>query len=162
MKRLLAAFAAILVLITVAAAQNSAKATKGKTGGASGNVAQTLTNLENEWTKASAQSDADGIAPLLADKWFTVDSDSTVHDKAEALARAKKAKWETNQISDIKVVPYGNSAVVTGVWTGKGTDGTGKQVDTKERWVDTWVKMPGGKWQCVSSASAKIPATAQE
>jgi hypothetical protein len=42
---------------------------------------------------------------------------------------------------------------VTGAWTGKGTDGAGKAVDTKERWVDSWTKI-GGKWLCVASASA--------
>jgi hypothetical protein len=46
--------------------------------------------------------------------------------------------------------------VVTGIWTGKGTDAAGKAIDGRERYVDTWVKMPDGKWQCVASASAAI------
>ena len=56
----------------------------------------------------------------------------------------------------MKVTVHGDSAIVTGTWTGKGTDGTGKAVDTKERWADTWIKMPNGKWQCVASASATM------
>ena len=56
----------------------------------------------------------------------------------------------------MKVQVHGDSAVVTGVWTGKGTDGTGKAFDGKERFADTWVKMPDGKWQCVASASAPM------
>ncbi len=154
MKRLLMVMATAALMLGIASAQETAKAPKGKMSG--GDVAQTLINLENQWTKAAKESNGDAIAPLLADKWVTIDSDGTMHDKAEAVARAKKAKWETNEISDLKVMPYGNSAVVTGVWTGKGTDDTGKQVDTRERWADTWVKMPGGKWQCVASASAPM------
>jgi hypothetical protein len=35
-------------------------------------------------------------------------------------------------------------------------DPTGKPFDSRERFADTWVKMPDGKWQCVASASATI------
>ena len=72
------------------------------------------------------------------------------------IARTKKAKWTTNEIADVKVTVHGDSAVVTGSWTGNGTDGTGKPVNAKERWTDTWVKTTGGKWQCVASASAPV------
>ena len=72
------------------------------------------------------------------------------------MARTKKAKWVTNELSDMKVAVHGDSAVVTGSWTGNGTDGAGKAIDTKERWVDTWVKTASGKWQCVASAAATI------
>ena len=46
--------------------------------------------------------------------------------------------------------------MVTGSWTGKGTDGAGKAIDAKERWADTWVKTGNGKWQCIASASAPV------
>jgi hypothetical protein len=32
-----------------------------------------------------------------------------------------------------------------------GTDAKGKPMDYNARWVDTYVKMPDGKWQCVLS-----------
>ena len=78
----------------------------------------------------------------------------TMRTKADVLARTKKAKWVTNELGDMKVTVHGDSAIVTGSWTGKGTDGAGKAVDAKERWMDTWVKMADGKWQCVGTASA--------
>ncbi|MGH9175781.1 MAG: YybH family protein [Vicinamibacterales bacterium] len=56
----------------------------------------------------------------------------------------------------MKVQLHGDSAVVTGIWTGKGTDGTGKAFDQRERFADTWVKMPDGKWQCVVSAGIML------
>ena len=74
----------------------------------------------------------------------------------EYVAKTTKGKWQVSEVSDMKVQVHGDSAVVTGVWTGKGTDGTGKAFDGKERFADTWVKMPDGKWQCVASASAPI------
>jgi ketosteroid isomerase-like protein len=129
----------------------SAQATK-----SGGSIAQTLTDLEHQWVKASSANDADALSPLLADDFIALDSDGSMHTKAEVLARTKKAKWVTNEIGDLKVTVHGDSAVVTGSWTGNGTDGTGKAVNAKERWADTWVKTSGGKWHCVASASAPM------
>jgi hypothetical protein len=50
----------------------------------------------------------------------------------------KGAKWDTNEISDVKVTSFGNTAIASGAWRGE----------------DTWMKMPSGKWQCIASASA--------
>ena len=32
----------------------------------------------------------------------------------------KGAKWDTNEISDVKVTAFGNTAIATGAWQGKG------------------------------------------
>jgi ketosteroid isomerase-like protein len=153
MKRLL--LCGLIVLLSAGFATAQEKPAK-SAGDASGDVAKTLIDLENQWVKASKASDGDALAPLLSATFVTLDSDGSLHTKAEVIARTKKAKWATNEIGDMKVTVHGNSAIVTGTWTGKGTDGAGKAVDTKERWVDTWVKMADGKWQCVASASAAI------
>jgi ketosteroid isomerase-like protein len=114
-----------------------------------------LIALENKWTEAEKNGDADAVAPLLADDHVTTDADSSVHNKRERLARIKTAKWETNQIGELKVATYGNAAIVTGTWVGKGTQG-GKAIDAHERWTDTWIKMPNGTWQCVASHSSPM------
>lgn len=151
MKPFLAAGVVIALTLGSVLAQESAKPGAAK---ASGTIPQTLIDMENEWTKASKAGNADALAPMLADDFVALDSDGSVHSKADVLARVKKAKWTTNEIADLKVTVHGDAAVVTGSWTGKGTDGNGKAVDAKERWVDTWVKASGGKWVCVASASA--------
>jgi ketosteroid isomerase-like protein len=143
-----------LLGIGVAAAQEATKAAAG--GKDSGGVAKTLMDMENQWAKAAKVNDADAVAALLAPDVVILDSDGSVHSKAEVVARVKNAKWVTNDISDMKVTVHGDSAIVAGSWTGNGTDGAGKKVDGKERWADTWVKMPDGKWRCVASASAPV------
>ena len=55
----------------------------------------------------------------------------------------------------MKVIVYGHIAVATGLWSGKGLVGDHK-VDMSERWTDTWVRMPGGLWQCVASQQTAI------
>ena len=149
MKSILAAGTIVFLLAGLAAAQPPAA----KPGG---EVAQALIQMENQWAQASRTANADALAPLLADDFIALDSDGSLRSKTEVLARVKKAKWATNEISDMKVTVHGDSAIVTGTWIGKGTDGTGKAVDARERWADTWVKTAAGKWQCVASASAPM------
>lgn len=149
--------AASLVLMTgfAFAQQQDAMASKTEMHAGSANVEQHLKDMENQWVKASKAGDSDTVASMLADDFVNIDSDGTMHSKAETVGRIKKAKWETNEISDVAVNNHGDTAVVTGTWTGKGVDGKGQTIDGKERWADTWV-MKNGKWQCVASASAPM------
>jgi ketosteroid isomerase-like protein len=94
---------------------------------------------------------------MLSEDFVNIDSDGSVHNKAETIARTRKARFKVSEISDLQVNSHGDSAIVTGMWTGKGVDGMGRPIDTKERWVDTWVKNDG-KWRCVASASATLTA----
>jgi ketosteroid isomerase-like protein len=119
-------------------------------------IEKTLMDLEEQWVKAALASNGEALAPLLAADFVSVQSDGTTETKAEYVAMTNKGKWQVSEVSDMKVQVHGNAAVVTGMWTGKGTDGMGKAVDAKERFADTWVKMPDGKWQCVASASAPM------
>jgi len=145
MKKMLLCFTLLLMAMAVQAQIS------GSTGG---DVENAIAKLEQQWVAAGKMSDADAVAPLLADNFTNLNSDGTVLNKAKTLAQIKGSKWETNEISDVKVTAFGNTAIATGAWRGKGTGADGKPVDAHERWVDTWMKMPYGKWQCIASASA--------
>jgi ketosteroid isomerase-like protein len=121
-----------------------------------GGTEQAIAALEQKWTDAGKASNADAIAPLLAEKFVNTDSSGKVAGKAETLAHAKASKWEKNEISNVKVTAFGKTAIASGDWVGKGTDADGKAVDAHERWTDTWVEMSGGKWQCVASHGSAI------
>ena len=153
MRRLLVSGVIALLSVGVGLAQEGAKGGAAKAGGG---VAQALTDMENQWAKASKAGDGDAIGAMLSADFVMLDSDGSMHDKADVVARTKKSKWVTNEIGDLKVVVHGDSAIVTGSWTGKGTDANGKAVDAKERWADTWVKTANGKWECVASAAAPL------
>jgi ketosteroid isomerase-like protein len=157
MKKFLATGVVVLLMLGGASAQEAAKPAAGKMGAGkpAANVSQTLMDMENQWSKASKAGNADALSGMLADDFVTLDSDGSTYTKPDVLARTKKAKWQTSELGDMKVMVHGDSAIVTGSWTGKGTDGGGKAYDGKERWVDTWVNS-GGKWRCVASASAPV------
>ena len=48
-----------------------------------------------------------------------------------------------------------DTAIVTGVWVGLGTDAKGQKIDTSERWTDVFANQ-GGKWKCVASHNTTI------
>jgi len=120
------------------------------------NVAAAIAHLEQVWADAQKAGDAANVAPLLADSFINTDVDGNRSGKSELLSNLKGGKWEHNEISDVKVMAYGDTAIATGAWSGKGVDGDGTKIDRNERWTDTWVKMKDGKWQCVASQQTSV------
>jgi ketosteroid isomerase-like protein len=110
-----------------------------------------VSDLEYQWAEAQRLGKADVVAPMLADSFTNTDVDGETYGKAKLLSNLKGGKWEVNGITDVEVKVYGDAAVATGSWRGKGVDGDGTRIDRTERWTDTWVKTPNGTWQCVAS-----------
>lgn len=142
MKRLLLAAAVLLSTGTMALAQ--------------GSVEKALLDLEQQWVKAQLAGNAQALDPLLAADFVSLQADGTMQTKAAYVGTTTKVKWQASAVSDLKVQLHGDSAVVTGIWAGKGVDPAGKAFDSRERFADTWVKMADGKWQCVASASITL------
>jgi uncharacterized protein (TIGR02246 family) len=123
---------------------------------ASGGIEKAIAALEAQWMQSQKTNDPDLVAPLLADKIVLTNPDGKVANRAEALANAKATRYRTVEYQDVKVTVFGDTAIATGGFKGAGTDESGKPFDTHERWTDTWVKMPDGKWQCVASHSSSV------
>ena len=104
---------------------------------------------EEQWTQSERTNNSDLTAPLLADKFISIDTDGTIGNRAKFLADAKAAKFVSVDAEDFHITVFGNTAVATMVFKAKGTDAKGKPMDVNARWADTWVKMPSGAWQCV-------------
>jgi ketosteroid isomerase-like protein len=111
----------------------------------------TVAALEKRWLRSQQENNPDLIAPFVAEKFVATQSDGKLINKTEMLADAKASRYTSAEYGDVKVTPFGNTAIVTGFEKLKGTDSSGKPLDVNERFTDTWVKMPGGKWQCVAS-----------
>lgn len=148
MKRTLAC-TLVAFLSLIVAAQAADKETAGAT-------EKAIAALEQKWIDAAKASNPDALAPMLSDKFIDTNSDGKVGGKKETLASIKGSKWEVTQIRNVKVTVFGNIAIASGDWHGNGTDDTGAKVDTHERWTDTWLKTPDGKWQCVASQGTTV------
>jgi ketosteroid isomerase-like protein len=122
----------------------------------SGGTEKAVAALEDQWLQSQKTNNPDLVAPLLADKLVDTGSDGKVMNKAEALAAAKATKYVSAEYEDVRVTVFGDTAIATGGFKAKGTDPSGKALDIHERWTDTWIKMPSGKWQCVATHGSAI------
>jgi ketosteroid isomerase-like protein len=122
----------------------------------SGGTDKAIAALENQWLQSQKTNNPDLVAPLLADKFVSTGSDGKVLYKAAALADAKARKYASAEYENVQVTVFGDTAIATGGYKGKGTDASGKPFDEHERWTDTWVKMPNGKWQCVATQASPV------
>jgi uncharacterized protein (TIGR02246 family) len=122
----------------------------------SGGTEKAIAALENQWLQAQQTNNPDLVAPLLADKFVSTGADGKVTNKVQALADAKASKFVSAKNENVQVTVFGDTAIATGLWVGKGTDEKGKPLDGDYRWTDTWVKMPNGKWQCVATQSSLV------
>src|SRR3984957_18780430 len=109
----------------------------------SGGTEKAVAALENQWLQSQKTNNPDLVAPLLANKIISTGSDGKVENKAQMLAEAKSRKYDSADYDDVQVVVYGNTAIATGGFRGKGADAAGKRFDDHDRWTDTWIKMPG-------------------
>lgn len=121
-----------------------------------GEAEKAVAAQERQWLQSQKANNADMLAPLLAEKFINTGMDGKVTNKVQTLAEARATHWTTAEYENVEVVVYGDAAVATGVFMGKGTDAKGKPMDDNERFTDTWVKMPGGKWQCVASHGSTV------
>jgi ketosteroid isomerase-like protein len=117
---------------------------------------KTVADLEQQWLKSQRTNNTALVEPLLADGFTNTSSDGKVTSRAEAIAEAKATKYTSVDYLGMKVMVFGDAAIAIGNFQGKGTDASGKPLDANERFTDTWVKMPNGKWQCVASHQSPI------
>jgi hypothetical protein len=108
--------------------------------------------LEAQWLEAQKTSNPALLEPLLAPTFFNVSTDSTVSNKTETLRLVKAARFAVAEYLDVKVRVYGGTAVASGVFHGKATDGS----EVLERWTDTWVKTGKDRWRCVASHASPM------
>jgi ketosteroid isomerase-like protein len=111
--------------------------------------------LENQWLQSQKANNPSMVAPLLADKFVSTGSDGRLLTKEQFLTEQKGLRYSSVDYEDVHVTVYGGTAIATGVYRGKGTR-EGKSFDEVERWTDTWVKMPNGKWQCVADHNTTV------
>ena len=136
----------VLVLIVAGAAQAAP----------AGTAEQAVTAAEHQWLKSQQTNNVELLAPLLADKVVETSAEGKVlAGKDAVLAAAKSEKWSSADYSDLKVTVFGDTAIATGIFTGKGTDAAGKPIDARVRFTDTWV-MANGKWLCVATQDSPL------
>jgi ketosteroid isomerase-like protein len=122
----------------------------------SGATEKAVMALENQWTESQRTNNVDLLTPLIADKFVYTGTDGKVSNRAELLAEAKSTKWTSVENENMHVTVFSDTAIVTGGFIGQGTAASGKPINDHTRFTDVWMKMPNGKWQCVSSQDSPV------
>jgi ketosteroid isomerase-like protein len=147
MKNVLAIAVVWLLSLSLAAGQQASK---------TGTVEDQIKEREQNWAQATVKEGAAAVDQYEADDIIDTDPSGRVTDKAQDKTDLSSGdlKFQSIELSDLKVHIYGNIAVAAGTSTIKGTY-KGQDITGKYRFTDTWVKR-NGKWQAVASQSTKL------
>jgi len=120
-------------------------------------VEQQLKQVEREWNDAVVRRDAAALERILSDDFMLITAAGTVSTKAQLIDTIKSPDLviEPFDTQDVSVRVYGDTAVVTGRFTQKGSY-KGKAFSNQFRYTDVYVKRALG-WQAVSAQSTFIP-----
>jgi ketosteroid isomerase-like protein len=129
---------------------------KTATKGSSMATADTVKQLEHDWTDAVKAGDADKVGEILADDWRGIGADGSTETKKAYVANVKsgKLKLETFDFGSMDVKVIGSTAIVQGSDSEKGRF-DGKEADGKSVWMDVFASR-GGKWVAVRSQTAMV------
>jgi len=115
--------------------------------------------IKHQYDQAQLKSDDAWFERMLAEDYIFVLPDSTVVKKAAFVNDLKSGDlvWETISGKDMQVRIYGDTAVVTGQFFGKGRF-KGKALDERQFFTSVWIKRQG-HWQAISEHASNLPAS---
>ena len=121
-----------------------------------GGVEDQIKKMEMDFAQAILKDGAAAVDKYEADDIFDTDPGGRVTDKAQDKLDLSSGdlKFQSLELSDMKVHVYGNVAIVVGNNAVKGSY-KGQDISAKYRFTDTWVKRKG-KWQLAGSQGTKI------
>jgi len=119
---------------------------------------QELTAVEERFNRALLRSDWRTIEQMQADELVFTNTDRSVSDKATELGslRSGDVKFDSIEMSDVKVDQFVDVSVVTGKLIEKGRSKIDDLSGTY-RFTDVWVKRRGG-WQLVAGQETLVSA----
>jgi ketosteroid isomerase-like protein len=119
-------------------------------------VQEQLKKLETDRSAAVVKGDVAALEQGTSDDYTLINMNGQMSDKSQMVAAFKsgQTKLTSDDLSDLKVRVYGNTAVITGKADVKGTlggsDATGQIIFTR-----VYVKK-GGRWQSVAFQQTRV------
>ena len=115
-----------------------------------------LKKLETDRAAAAVKGDVATLEKQTADDYTFINLYGQMSDKSQMVNNFKtgQTKLTSNEVSDMKVRVYGNTAVITGKVDVAGTM-AGKDTKAKIMFTRVYVKK-GGQWQSVAFQQTRI------
>ena len=114
-----------------------------------------LIDAEQAWTDTYKTHDLKVMQQLAADDFVFTDEQGTFMDKTAYIKSLDDVKVQGYTMTDLRAFIYGNTGVVTGLWSGQYTIG-GKDTSGSSRFTDTFVRHDG-RWYIVASHDSHAP-----
>jgi ketosteroid isomerase-like protein len=116
----------------------------------------TILAAEEALAAAHLTLDLVTIDRLLHPAYIIVQLGGTIEDKAQTLASFTTGDryWELAQSDEMTVRLFGDTAIVTGRWRGRGRNGA-EQFDYQARFLSTWVR-DAGEWRNIAYMATEI------
>jgi ketosteroid isomerase-like protein len=127
-------------------------------------VAQTLMQLERDWSAAFLKHDTAIVDRIVADDYVGIDGRGIITNRAQEIEEVKAPKPGDpappfvildESVTDMQVRTYGNVAVVNGRVIEKIKTADVEPKEIQYRRTTVWVKRQG-RWQCVSFHGSRI------
>lgn len=120
-------------------------------------VEDQIKKMETARAAAVVKGDMALLEKETSDDYTLINMNGQMSDKAQMIGAFKsgQSKLTVDEISDMKVRVYGDTAVVTGKVTVKGMMG-GKDATGQAMFTRVYVKK-GGQWQSVALQQTRIP-----
>jgi ketosteroid isomerase-like protein len=121
-------------------------------------VADQIKKMEKDRAAAVVKADVATLEGLTSDDYILINANGQVSNKAETMNNIKTGviKLTSNEVSDMTVRVYGDTAVVTGKSTAKGTIG-GRELKGPVMFTRVYVKKDG-KWKSVAFQQTPVVA----
>jgi len=118
---------------------------------------QALVDIENRNSDAYLRGDVKAVEALLDERYTLTNSRAIVSHREDDLRelRAGDPKYSEFRTHDMQARTYGDTGIVIGVVSLKGTSG-GKPFDADMRFTDTFVRV-NGAWKMVAAQVTPIP-----
>jgi uncharacterized protein (TIGR02246 family) len=122
---------------------------------ATGEDEKALYQIERDWAEANVKRDTAALDRILATE-FQGNYAGSVVNKKQMLSALKSdaSKIESEVVSEMKALVFGDRAVVDGLATAKSST-AGKDTSGQFHFTETFVKRDG-RWQCVTGYSTKV------
>jgi ketosteroid isomerase-like protein len=134
----------------------SATPARGQGASAGPSVEDQLKKMEKDRAAAVVKGDVATLEKLTSDDYILINANGQLSDKPTTMNNIKTGniKLTANDVSDLKVRVYGNTAVVTGKSDAKGSIG-GRELKGPVMFTRVYVKKDG-KWQSVAFQQTPI------
>ena len=128
---------------------------KSEPGDKSGKAAQEILEVKRQYDEAQLKNDFAWFDRRLVDDYIYILPDTQL-SKAQTIMDLKSGdlKLDTAVGDEMRVRVYGDTAVVTGRFTGKGRY-KGEVFSTLQRFTSVWIKRQG-RWQAITEHATEI------